>query len=95
MWGTSCCPYLSRPVILILPWLFGCQEEQAVKPVGESSSGRVSCARAPRGLGNSRLLTTGQSGSSGQCDMQHDQTEAEDHLILIRPHSLAQSCRFE
>ncbi|KAK5904094.1 hypothetical protein CgunFtcFv8_007815 [Champsocephalus gunnari] len=55
MWGTSCCPYLSRPVILILPWLFGCQEEQAVKPVGESSSGRVSCARAPRGLGNSRF----------------------------------------
>lgn len=29
MWGTSCGPYLSRPVVLILPWLFGCQEERA------------------------------------------------------------------
>lgn len=34
MWGTSYTPYLSRPVVLILPWLFGCQEEQAAQPRG-------------------------------------------------------------
>lgn len=48
MWGTSCGPYLSRPVILILPWLLGCQEFQAGRQsgLGEYCSGRVSWARA-------------------------------------------------
>ncbi|MEQ2236651.1 hypothetical protein ILYODFUR_014847 [Ilyodon furcidens] len=35
---TSCGPYLSRPVMLILPWPFGCQEEQAGR---QSGSGGV------------------------------------------------------
>lgn len=48
MWGTSCGPYLSCPVVLILPWLFDCQEEQAGRQsgLGECKAGRVSRARA-------------------------------------------------
>lgn len=61
MWGTSCGPYLSRPFVLILPWLFGCQEEQAGRQssLGEYSTRRVSRARALGGLGNLALLTSG------------------------------------
>lgn len=67
MWGTSWGPYLSRPVILILPWLLGCQEFQAGRQsgLGEYCSGRVSWARALWGPWESQSCANSWKQNSG------------------------------
>lgn len=55
MWGTSCVPYLSRPVVPILPRMLAAKKSRRAgrqSSVGECSTRRVSQARALGGLGN-------------------------------------------
>lgn len=74
MWGTSCGPYLSRPVILILPWLLGCQEFQAGRQAGSQAWGSIALGGCPEpghcgGLGNLKAVLTAGNRILGQRDM--------------------------